>query len=148
MDPRSAGQSTPLPIQIVQNFILAQQKPQEGGEDSKMGLDREITNEFNQWGTYIQQEPSPKVELPKFELNVLDLDFLEGITGAAPAKSNLKKAPPPATPTKADNNQGYVTVPADVAKKLQEGNDMFIVGYNSHKISPNKPVETKAEKLQ
>lgn len=34
-----------------------------------------------------------------------------------------------------------MTVPSDVVKKLQQGNDNFIVAYNPHQISP--PKQTK-----
>jgi hypothetical protein len=36
-----------------------------------------------------------------------------------------------------EGNKNYMTVPSDVVKKLQAGNDNFIVAYNPHKIAQN-----------
>jgi hypothetical protein len=36
-------------------------------------------------------------------------------------------------------NKNYINVPNDIIKKLQDGNDNFIVAYNPHKIKSNSP---------
>lgn len=51
------------------------------------------------------------------------------------------KNPPqqPVAQNKQTNNS-FMNVPANIAKKLQQGNDSFIVAYNPHSISPPKPM--------
>lgn len=38
-------------------------------------------------------------------------------------------------------NSNFISVPADIAKKLQQGNDNFIVGYNASSIPTQKKTE-------
>lgn len=81
-------------------------------------------------------------------MNLFDLDFLEGMTGNKPVSTNVAKnnintisTMPVSVPVqnKPAATSNYMTVPADVVKKLQQGNDSFIVGYNPAVIPPPVP---------
>lgn len=59
------------------------------------------------------------------------------MTGNKPVSTNIattKIAPikpnPPPIQNKQPTNSNFMSVPADVVKKLQQGNDSFIVAYN------------------
>ena len=52
--------------------------------------------------------------------------------GDGKSKSQIQ---PPVQEKKVDKKQEFMSVPGDIVKKLQEGNQGFIVGYNPSAIN-------------
>lgn len=100
-----------------------------------------------------------KKEEPKFQLNLFDLDFLEAsttptakTTGSNKNITTQNNNVPAKVQTKGQNNQNFMSVPSDVVKKLQQGNDSFIVAYNPVIIPPqqtqlNQPPQLPQQKV-
>lgn len=100
-------------------------------------------NEFSQWNNYIEEVPPKQPEQPKFELNLLDLDFLDMLGGSGSKPSNSNNI----TPVVPESNKNYMSVPSGVAQKLQEGNNSFIVGYNSMS-SAQTPFHSEPKRIE
>lgn len=63
------------------------------------------------------------------------------MSGGVNKSTSLNTSPTKIQPNnKIDTKQNYMSVPADIAKKLQSGNDSFIVGYNPMYL--NNPPKT------
>ncbi len=53
--------------------------------------------------------------------------------------SFINISPKKEEPHKAQPNQNFINLPIDIAKKLQQGNDYFIVGYNPATLPVEQP---------
>jgi hypothetical protein len=62
--------------------------------------------------------------------NVNPNSNMSSFVNISPKKEELPKTQP---------NQNFMNVPIDIAKKLQQGNDSFIVGYNPATLPVEQP---------